>query len=125
MSEDQPVYNEDIDAEDAKLPIPVGYKVLICVPTPPETFESGIIKADKTRHDEAILTMVGVVIDLGPQAYKDPVRFSEGPWCQRGDYVIFRAHSGTRFKVEGVEYRLLNDDSIEAVVKDPTGLTRI
>jgi co-chaperonin GroES (HSP10) len=68
--------------------------------------------------------VVGLVVDMGDGAYKDKERFPDGAWCKEGDFVMFRANSGTRFKVAGKEYRLLNDDSIEAVVADPRGITR-
>lgn len=113
------------DAEmEAQLPKPVGYRLLIALPRIEETFESGIIKADKTIHAETILSVVGAVIDMGEQAYADKDRFPTGPWCKVGDYVLFRSNSGTRIKVHGQEYRLLNDDSIEAVVADPRAVTR-
>jgi co-chaperonin GroES (HSP10) len=38
--------------------------------------------------------------------------------------VLVRAYSGTRFKIHGREFRLLNDDQVEAVVEDPRGYTR-
>lgn len=113
------------DAElEQQLPKPVGYKLLIALPKIEEKFESGIIKADKTIHEEHILTVVGAVLDMGDQAYADKDRFPAGPWCKVGDFVLFRANTGTRFKVNGVEYRLMNDDSIEAVVADPRGVSR-
>jgi co-chaperonin GroES (HSP10) len=68
--------------------------------------------------------MVGVVVDMGDQAYNDKERFPSGPWCKEGDFVMFRANTGTRFKVGNEEYRLMNDDSIEAVIDDPSKLTR-
>ena len=51
-------------------------------------------------------------------------RFGENsePWCKVGDYVMFRMNTGTRFTVSGKEYRLMNDDSIEAVIDDPRGI---
>lgn len=114
------------DAElDMQLPKPVGYKIMIALPQIDETFAGGIVKADKTIREEQILSVVGLVLDMGDQAYSDPDRFPKGPWCKQGDYVLFRANSGTRFKVNGQELRMLNDDSIEAVVADPRGITRI
>jgi co-chaperonin GroES (HSP10) len=113
------------DAElEQQLPKPVGYKLLIALPEVEEKFAGGILKADTTKHQEFILTVVGAVIDMGAQAYSDKERFPNGPWCSVGDFVVFRANSGTRIKVNGVEYRLLNDDSIEAVVSDPRGISR-
>ena len=110
---------------EAQIPKPVGYHVLIAMPSIDDTFgDSGIIKAEKTLREEYILSMVGVVLDMGDQAYSDADRFPTGPWCKQGDYVMFRANSGTRFKVGKQEYRLINDDTVEAVVQDPSKITR-
>lgn len=110
---------------EEQLPVPVGYHLLIALPKIEKTFgDSGIIKADKTVYEENVLSIVGVVLDMGAQAYHDKDRFPAGPWCNVGDYVMFRSSSGTRFKVAGQEYRLMNDDSIEAVVKDPRAVSR-
>lgn len=115
------VTEEDLEQQ---LPKPVGYKLLIALPTIEKTYESGIIKADKTVFEEQILSTIGLVLDIGDQAYVDPVRYPNGPWCKVGDYVMFRTSTGTRFKIDGAEYRLMNDDSIEAVVADPRGISR-
>ncbi len=110
---------------ERQLPRPVGYKLLIALPKIEETFgDTGIVKADRTKYEEHLLTVVGLVLDMGSQAYNDSERYPTGPWCKVGDYVLFRANTGTRFKVHGVEYRLMNDDSIDAVVTDPRGVTR-
>lgn len=110
---------------EAQLPVPVGYKLLVALPKVEEKFDSGILKAEKTVQQEQILSTVGAVLDMGPQAYSDLDRFPNGPWCKIGDFVMFRANTGTRFKVAGQEYRLMNDDSIEAVVADPRGVERV
>lgn len=108
-----------------QIPKPVGYRILIALPSIEETYgESGLLKSEQTMRDEYILSMIGVVLDVGDQAYADTDRFPTGPWCKQGDYVMFRANSGTRFKVGKQEYRLINDDSIEAVVDDPSKITR-
>lgn len=122
MTNTQPAVTDE--EFEAQLPRPVGYRLLIALPKIEETYESGIVKADRTRLEEQILSMMGAVIDMGEQAYSDKERFPTGPWCSIGDFVMFRPNSGTRFRVNGQEYRLLNDDSIEAVVPDPRGVTR-
>ena len=109
---------------EAQLPKPVGYMILVALPKVEEAYESGIIKADRTRHEEYILSTMGAVIDMGEQAYADKDRFPTGPWCKVGDFVMFRPNTGTRFKVNGSEYRLMNDDSVQAVVADPRGIVR-
>lgn len=115
------VTDEEVEAQ---LPKPVGYRLLIALPKIDETYESGLIKSDRARHEEMILSMMGAVVDMGEQAYSDKDRFPTGPWCKVGDFVMFRPNSGTRFRVNGIEYRLMHDDSIEAVVADPRGVTR-
>ena len=111
---------------EAMIPRPVGYHILVAMPKVEETFgDTGIVKSAKTIHHDTILSMVGLVVDMGEQAYADKDRFPTGAWCKQGDYVMFRTNSGTRFKVAGQEYRLLNDDSIEAVVEDPSGIQRV
>ena len=115
---------EDEELE-AQLPIPVGYHLLIAMPEVEEKYEdSSILKPVSTMSHEAVMSIIGLVLDMGKQAYSDKDRFPTGPWCERGDYVMFRANTGTRFKVRGVEYRLMNDDSIEAIVQDPRGVAR-
>jgi co-chaperonin GroES (HSP10) len=113
------------DAEfDEQLPKPVGYMLLIALPQVEEEYESGLLKDSKTIHHERILSTIGLVVDVGNQAYMDEDRFPYGPWCCKGDYVMFRANTGTRFTFRGVEYRLMSDDSVEAVVADPRGISR-
>ena len=117
---------ENDEELDLQIPTPVGYRVLVAMPEVEDTYgESGIIKSNKEIHNEYIMSTIGVVLDMGAQAYSDKERFPTGPWCKTGDYVMFRANTGTRFRVGGVEYRLMNDDSIEAVVNDPRGVTRV
>lgn len=113
------------DAEiEARLPKPVGYRLLIALPEIEKTYgESGILKIDKEMHKDYIMSIMGVVVDMGDTCYKDEERFTTGPWCKVGDYVMFRMNSGTRIKVDGREYRIMNDDSIEAVIPDPRGIT--
>ena len=111
--------------EKAKqLPQPQGYKILVVIPEIEEKYESGIIKADQSMRYEELLTNVLFVVKLGPDCYKDKDRFPHGPWCKEGDFVLVRANTGTRLKIHGREFRLINDDSVEAVVEDPRGISR-
>ena len=110
---------------EAQLPVPVGYRVLVALPQIEETFDgTDLLKTDTTKNQEYVMSIIGLVVDMGDQAYVDKERFPTGPWCKQGDYVMFRANSGTRFKVGDVEYRMMNDHSIEAVVADPRGVSR-
>lgn len=107
------------------LPDPTGWKILCVVPDVADTFEnSSIIKADAFMRAEEHATTVLFVLKVGPDAYKDTAKFPSGAWCKEGDFVLVRTYSGTRFKIYGKEFRLLNDDQIDAVVQDPRGITR-
>jgi co-chaperonin GroES (HSP10) len=117
--------NMSDDELEVQLPKPVGYRVLVAMPEVEKTFDgTNVLKTDAVMHNKHIMSIIGMVLDMGDQAYNDKERFPNGPWCKTGDYVMFRANTGTRFKVAGVEYRLMNDDSIEAVVADPRGVSR-
>jgi co-chaperonin GroES (HSP10) len=107
-----------------QLPEPSGYRILCAIPEIDETYESGIIKADTTMHYEEVLSTVFFVVKMGPDCYKDPSRFPTGPWCKVGDFILARPNSGTRLKIHGREFRIINDDSVEGVVEDPRGITR-
>ena len=117
------VKTEPVDIDEAsarkasQMPKPKGYKILIALPEPDEKTDGGIIKAKQS--------IVGFVIEMGPDAYKNPERFPSGPFCEKGDWVVMRAYSGTRFMVHGKEFRLINDDSVEAVVEDPRGIVKV
>lgn len=111
--------------EKAKqLPEPSGYRILCAIPEIDEAYESGIIKADTTMHYEEVLSTVFFVVKMGPDCYKDPSRFPTGPWCKVGDFILARPNSGTRLKIHGREFRIINDDSVEGIVEDPRGITR-
>jgi co-chaperonin GroES (HSP10) len=108
---------------ELQLPKPVGYRLLVALPDVEDHFNNtSLLKTDTEKHKEYITSIMGIVLDMGDGAYKDPDRFPEGPWCKPGDYVMFRMNTGTRFKVNGKEFRLMNDDSIEAVIPDPSGI---
>lgn len=111
-------------AKAKQVPDPVTYHLLCAVPEVEEKFESGLIKADKTVHYEEVLTPVLWVMKMGPDAYKDTTRFPNGPSCKVGDFIIVRPNSGTRLKIHNREFRIINDDSVEAVVEDPRGIQR-
>lgn len=118
------VLKADPERKAKQLPDPSGYRILCALPEIEEKTEGGIIKADITLHHEELLTTTLFVLKLGPDAYSDKTRFPSGPWCKEGDFILVRPHAGTRVKIHGQEFRILNDDSVEAVVEDPRGITR-
>jgi co-chaperonin GroES (HSP10) len=113
-------------AEDKakQLPDPVRFQILTVLPEIDEEYESGILKSGQSIHYEEVLSPVLFIVKLGPDAYKDTTRFPSGPSCKVGDFVIVRPNTGTRLKIHGKEFRIINDDSVEAVVQDPRGISR-
>ena len=127
----QPVDATEQDADDATkatmLPSPTGWKLLCAVPEVDEKIAGtslDLVRDATTMRQEESATTVLFVLKVGPDAYKDQTKFPGGPWCKEGDFVLVRTYSGTRFKIFGKEFRLINDDQIDAVVQDPRGLTR-
>ena len=112
------------DEKAKQLPDPTGYHILVGLPDKEEKFDSGLLKADQTMNHEQILATVFFVIKMGPDCYKDAKRFPNGPWCKEGDFILARPNIGTRLKIHGREFRLINDDCVEAVVDDPRGISR-
>lgn len=115
---------EPVGEKAKQLPSPSGYRILCAIPEIEEKFENGLLKADITKKHDELLTTVLFVVELGPDAYNDEKRFPSGPWCKKGDFVLVRPHAGTRVKIHGREFRIINDDAIEGVVQDPRGISR-
>ena len=127
----QPVEKPDEQADDEQkatmLPEPTGWKILCVVPDVSDKLDGtdlDLVKPTSALRQEEHATTVLFVLKVGPQAYKDADKFLTGPWCKPGDFVLVRTYSGTRFKIYGKEFRLINDDQVDAVVQDPRGLTR-
>lgn len=117
--------SEDNAQTASQLPKPTGYKLLIALPEIEEKTEGGIIKSSQTLQNEEVGSIVGFVIAMGPDAYQSESRFPNGPYCKVGDWILMRSYSGTRFKVHGKEFRLINDDSVEATVEDPRSVVKV
>ena len=110
-----------------QLPNPTGWKILCAVPDISERIDGtslDLIRPIEGMRQEETATTVLFVLKVGPDAYNDTTKFPNGAWCKEGDFVLVRTYSGTRFKIFGKEFRLINDDQVDAVVQDPRGLTR-
>lgn len=121
------ILNTSADQKAKQLPEPARFHLLCVVPEAMEEYadsDIGIIKSSQEIWKEEMLTPVLFVVKLGPDAYKDATRFPSGPSCKVGDFVIVRPNSGTRLKIHGREFRIINDDTVEATVEDPRGITR-
>jgi co-chaperonin GroES (HSP10) len=109
----------------SQIPEPKTYHLLCMLPEAKEEYEGGLLKAGQTMMYEELLSPVLFVAKIGPDAFKDEKRFPSGPSCKVGDFVIVRPNSGTRMKIHGTEWRLINDDSVEATIDDPRGVQRV
>jgi co-chaperonin GroES (HSP10) len=115
---------ETAEQKAQSLPEPKGWRLLCALVEVGDTYSSGIIKADVVVKTEEITSPVLFVVKVGPTAY-DAEKFPDGPWCKVGDFVITRPYSGTRIMIHGKEFRLINDDQVEATVEDPRGISRV
>jgi len=115
---------ETAEEKAKQLPDPSTYHLLCALPEIEKEYESGIVKSGQTMHFEEVMSPVLFVMKIGPDAYGDKSRFPSGPSCKPGDFVLVRPNTGTRVKIHGREFRIINDDSVEAVVEDPRGISR-
>jgi co-chaperonin GroES (HSP10) len=118
------VLPETLEEKAKQVPDPSGYRIFCGIPEIQDSYESGILKSDMSLRHEELLTTVLFVMKMGPDCYKDKERFPSGPWCKQGDFILVRPHAGTRVKIHGQEFRIINDDAVEGVVEDPRGISR-
>jgi co-chaperonin GroES (HSP10) len=117
--------NKTVEDKATQIPEPATYHLLCMLPEAKEEYEGGLLKASQTMQYEELLSSVLFVAKVGPDAFKDEKRFPSGPSCKVGDFIIVRPNTGTRMKIHGTEWRIINDDSVEAVVEDPRGIQRV
>jgi co-chaperonin GroES (HSP10) len=117
--------NKPVEDKAKQIPDPKTYHLLCMLPEAKEEYEGGILKSSQTMQYEELLSPVLFVAKMGPDAFKDEKRFPSGPSCKVGDFVIVRPNTGTRMKIHGTEWRIINDDSVEAVIEDPRGVQRV
>ena len=121
---------EDVpELNERKIPTPSGYHILLAILKPSKMTEGGILKADVTVEIEQTSSVIGHIVAMGDDCYQNKERFPHGAWCKEGDFVLVGAYKGTRFKVEDgmvtQEFRIINDDTVLAVVDDPRGYRRV
>jgi len=114
------------EVNPVKTPRPTGWRLLCAVPKMETKFQgTSIVRPDANVQQEQFATVVMFVVDMGPDCYTDKARYPNGPYCKVGDFIMCRQYSGTRFRVAGEEFRLLNEDQVEAVVDDPRAISRV
>jgi co-chaperonin GroES (HSP10) len=121
------VMHKDAEDKAKQLPKPSGYRILCAIPEADKEIEGtsiSLLKSAEMMRNEETLTTVLFVVEMGQDCYKDEKRFPTGPWCKKGDFVLVRPHAGSRLLIHDREFRIINDDSVEAVVEDPRGIKR-
>jgi co-chaperonin GroES (HSP10) len=122
VAEEETITPDNLDDHADSLPRPTGYRILILPFSQSSVTKGGIHLAKQTVDKERLATVVGYVVETGPDAYGDINKFPDGPWCKKGDWVIFGRYAGARFQIEGGDMRLLNDDEILACIDDPEAI---
>ena len=117
VEEKEPLNPENI--QKSQLPAPSGWRLLVLPFSPREKTKGGILIAQESLDKLRIATNCGYVLEMGPLAYHDREKFPTGPWCKKGDWVIFARYAGSRLPIEGGEVRILNDDEVLGTIKDP------
>jgi len=110
---------KDLTSETAKLPKPTGWRLLVLPFKMKEKTKGGILITDDVVERSQVASTCGLVLEVGPDAYKDKERYPKGPWCKKGTWVVFARYAGSRIKIDGGEVRLLNDDEVLATVENP------
>ncbi len=109
---------KDLTSETAKLPMPTGWRLLVLPFKMKEKTKGGILITDDVIERSQVASTCGLILDMGPHCY-DKERYPEGPWCKKGDWIIFARYAGSRIKIDGGEIRHLNDDGVLATVENP------
>jgi co-chaperonin GroES (HSP10) len=108
-----------------RMPTPTGWRILILPYRGSKQTKGGVLLADETIERNTLATVVGYVLKVGPEAYADAVKFPTGPWCKKGDWVMIGRYAGTRFRIEGGEVRIINDDEVIATISDPADVLHV
>ena len=118
--EDKTVRAENItESLIDSLPQPSGWRLLVLPFTPKDKTSGGLIISQESLDKARIATNCGYVLKIGPLAYYDKEKYPTGPWCKKGDWVIFARYAGSRLPIEGGEVRILNDDEVLGTISDP------
>ena len=113
---------KEVTTEKDKLPQPTGWRILVLPFKMKDKTKGGILITDDVVERAQVASTCGLVLKVGPDAYRDKERYPEGPWCKKGTWVVFARYAGSRIKIEGGEIRMLNDDEVLATIKSPEDL---
>lgn len=119
-----PAANLDQSVLD-RIPKPTGWRIVVMPFRPAAQTKGGLLLAKQAIEKQQIATVCGYVIEVGPLAYSDTEKFPGGPWCKKGDWVVFARYAGARINLDDGEIRILNDDEILATIKDPEDIVHM
>jgi len=108
-----------------RIPKPTGWRIVVLPFRPPKKSKGGIMLADQAVERQQIATVCGYVVSTGSLAYADTDKFPEGPWCKKGDWIVFGRYAGARIGIDGGEIRILNDDEVLATISDPEDIAHM
>ena len=110
-----------------RLPQPTGWRVLVMPYQGKAQTAGGLYVPDEVRERESVATTVAYVLKVGPLAYKDTDKFGPdaAPWCAEGQWVCIGRYSGSRFKIDGGEVRIINDDEVIATILEPDDIKQV
>ena len=121
-----------------RLPQPTGWRILVMPYMGKAVTEGGVHIPDAVVDREALATVVAYVLKVGPLAYKDSAKFGDdglwgdmpapgfvASWCKEGDWVCIGRYAGARFKIDGGEVRIINDDEVIATILEPDDIKHV
>jgi len=116
--------------ESSRLPIrPLGYQVLVAIPESREKTDGGVYMPDTVRDREQAASETALVLDFGPDAYQDKIKFPSGAYVKKGDWIVIKRYSGERhtYQKDGhlQAFSLIHDDAIRASTTEPKGWVRV
>ena len=108
-----------------RMPQPTGWRILILPYAGKGVTDGGIQLVQSTVDQQRLSTVVGYVVKMGPDCYKDKSKF-DGPWCEEKQWVLIGRYAGARFKLgDESECRIINDDVVIATILDPTDILAV
>lgn len=109
-----------------RLPIPMGWKVLIRPKQAAKQSAGGIVFANETTEAEQSLVYVGQVLAMGDAAFtaktQGGISLSHIRKPKAGDWVVYAPFAGQKIRVRGDDSLLIlmNDTEIQGIIEDPS-----
>jgi co-chaperonin GroES (HSP10) len=107
-----------------RLPQPTGWRILVMPYQGKSKLDSGLFIPDEVVERENIATVVANVLKVGPLAYSDKEKYGSA-WCKEGQWICIGRYSGSRFKLEDFEVRIINDDEVIATILEPSDVKHV